>query len=1511
MADSQSKLILSVETSGAVTEVEKLKLALQGLHTKLESVATPNLASLNGLARRLQVANKQATSQIKEASEALVKEATRPLERLQQVAKRTSGSLSEMFRRTSLSMSNGVPLTQEAKELAKQISELDKVATKAQKSTEKAARAVYTAGRSQDGVGVRSKLALGDLQEAEKHIRTLEAVQKDAGAQMVMNYHREQDRLAKLEREAERQAKSRQRRAEAMERRIVELNATWSRMSGKYKHQTLSNIKVDTDKGLSQKALTNKFGSEALKAFGNPTLVAELSAQYGKVRSSASEATRATQGFSQASRETHALARGLSGSLNALWMTYGSLLPLLGGALVGSVAKNVYTTGKDLEYQLKFIEALGNTPIQVEDMMPAVMGSMKTPMEAAEALMALTQAGLSSKQALDALSSTMQLSTFGGLGMEEAATSMTTTLAAFNLGISEASRVGDVFAKAAAVSNTSVAQITESMKQASTAAYQYGISVEEVSAGLAVLAENNITGSAAGTAYRNMLKELYTPIARGEKAFKALGLSAFKASGEVKPLTQVLQELRAKLAGVTDEVKSKTLEAMFGERAGRAIRPILDDLDSYIEKTREMGEAQGFLAEGSAKLMDSVEGDANRIASAMQQAYAKSFAEVNSELRILMNNILNLTQSETIGGVFTGIAQGAITLISTITQMSDTLATMVIAYGVGRAALIAWNLATGEKARSLKDSIVNLKNSTLATMGNTKAINDNTKAKQANASAGQTADGGSTTVISRAGRVANAIGRVNFVLGAGITAYTLASTAMGIYNQEQRKIEADAQRVTLRVKTMTEELLAQAKAGDEAIQARALGKEGQMAETSAVRETLELERQKLYNLGVQIQERQRIVDVAEASKDIAQKERDILGHQGGLLNERKAANRMINKEIRESQQVNNSITPILAQHLSILNSVLGAETAILNVIRMQASARAQANMLSGLGGVVELQTMAKELDAAKTLGPLTKNQENLYKKIKEQRLDETLETFGQAFVTLDSGIKAGQDKLFARMTEDIQAFASKENIDAVRATEGLLNRVKDLSRTGNMSAGLKLLDGTAYEAAAKDLVGQYSQIEALEIGAIAASKRVKDNTEKFIKAVSEEATIADAPKESGGGGYKPTREEKYDNRLNNQAYKLIASTRAEANRAERASATELNKLYDELNAKYFTEEVNRAIEARNAAEEPFNKLIEDRKTKMEELEDLIISGSERGSEYTLQQVNDAKIQLQELARTIEELEARKAQAGALGYSYGQALFKEEFSFSARMLEETTKLQNEIDKVGYTVADSIIGSFDSMSEALANFVATGELNIKEFAANTLAELSKMAMKIAANQILMTIFGSLMSAPFSMGGYSLAGQSLSGAGALSGLTSVGPILSINAKGNAFNHGSVTKFAKGGAFTNTIAKGTTVAPMAMFGEAGPEAIMPLTRMPGGDLGIKAIPTGAEGISGGNNISVVTNVVVNSDGSASTSTQSNVNGEETFKQLSEQLAAENRRIIEKEMRQGGLIYQYVRANK
>lgn len=60
------------------------------------------------------------------------------------------------------------------------------------------------------------------------------------------------------------------------------------------------------------------------------------------------------------------------------------------------------------------------------------------------------------------------------------------------------------------------------------------------------------------------------------------------------------------------------------------------------------------------------------------------------------------------------------------------------------------------------------------------------------------------------------------------------------------------------------------------------------------------------------------------------------------------------------------------------------------------------------------------------------------------------------------------------------------------------------------------------------------------------------------------------------------------------------------------------------------------------------------------------------------------------------------------------------------------------------------------------------------------------------------------------------------------------------NSLGGGNVVAFAKGGAFTNSVTSGLNMAPMAMFGEAGPEAIMPLGRSSDGSLGVRLVDGG-----------------------------------------------------------------------
>ncbi len=121
--------------------------------------------------------------------------------------------------------------------------------------------------------------------------------------------------------------------------------------------------------------------------------------------------------------------------------------------------------------------------------------------------------------------------------------------------------------------------------------------------------------------------------------------------------------------------------------------------------------------------------------------------------------------------------------------------------------------------------------------------------------------------------------------------------------------------------------------------------------------------------------------------------------------------------------------------------------------------------------------------------------------------------------------------------------------------------------------------------------------------------------------------------------------------------------------------------------------------------------------------------------------------------------------------------------------------------------------------------------------------------------------------------------------------------NAYGNAFGANGIIPFAKGGMFTNSIVSSPTLFKFAdgaamrtgVMGEAGSEAIMPLTRGPGGALGVQAYGGG-----GGD-----TNITIHVD-----ATGTKVAGDDTnAKELGRVVTAAVQTEIIKQQRPGGLL--------
>ncbi|MCO7655881.1 phage tail tape measure protein [Pseudomonas aeruginosa] len=164
-------------------------------------------------------------------------------------------------------------------------------------------------------------------------------------------------------------------------------------------------------------------------------------------------------------------------------------------------------------------------------------------------------------------------------------------------------------------------------------------------------------------------------------------------------------------------------------------------------------------------------------------------------------------------------------------------------------------------------------------------------------------------------------------------------------------------------------------------------------------------------------------------------------------------------------------------------------------------------------------------------------------------------------------------------------------------------------------------------------------------------------------------------------------------------------------------------------------------------------------------------------------------------------------------------------------------------------DLFTNAFRGMEDAVATFATTGKLSFSDFAKSILADMARIATRAAASQALSSLFGGFF------GGGNAAVQS--------GVDNLVSNSGLFANGGAFA-GGVQMFATGGAFTNSVVSTPTAFGMSggrlgVMGEAGPEAVMPLTRTSSGALGVRAMG------GGGSQINVEVNIA--SDGSANVS--------------------------------------------
>ncbi|MCU3681480.1 phage tail tape measure protein [Enterobacter hormaechei subsp. hoffmannii] len=154
------------------------------------------------------------------------------------------------------------------------------------------------------------------------------------------------------------------------------------------------------------------------------------------------------------------------------------------------------------------------------------------------------------------------------------------------------------------------------------------------------------------------------------------------------------------------------------------------------------------------------------------------------------------------------------------------------------------------------------------------------------------------------------------------------------------------------------------------------------------------------------------------------------------------------------------------------------------------------------------------------------------------------------------------------------------------------------------------------------------------------------------------------------------------------------------------------------------------------------------------------------------------------------------------------------------------------------------------------------------------------------------------------FSFGASSAATASSGTAIQNAGANFTFNAKGNVYDSPSLSAYSNGVFQTPQLfafAKGAGI-----FGEAGPEAIMPLTRAPDGSLGVRAV-----GAGGGQSVSSAPQVYITIDGNGNTSTQTSPGLEQFGADVGKYVDQRYKQNIMRDIRPGGDIWNAMKGTR
>lgn len=323
--------------------------------------------------------------------------------------------------------------------------------------------------------------------------------------------------------------------------------------------------------------------------------------------------------------------------------------------------------------------------------------------DAAKAMHELAAGGRSVAQIMGGeAKAAVDLAAAGNYDLAQSAKTIATTMDIWKDSQLETNDVVNRLAGAANTSRFGVEDMSAAIAQGGGVAAQAGVSFQDFSTVIAATASSFASGSDAGTSFKTFVIGLTGNSEKAKDMIKQLGLEFYDAQGNMKPMSDIVQQLHDKLGPLSAELQTTALKTIFGNDAFRTAAGLMKltgaEFTTMSDKMRDTK-----ASDVAAQRMDNLAGSLEQLKGSMETLAIQTGERVIPVLGFLAKGATELANgfgampaaSQNMMLAFAGIAVGMPALISTISKAASMVSGLGTAMGTWHGQATAAALGIG------------------------------------------------------------------------------------------------------------------------------------------------------------------------------------------------------------------------------------------------------------------------------------------------------------------------------------------------------------------------------------------------------------------------------------------------------------------------------------------------------------------------------------------------------------------------------------------------------------------------------------------------------------------------------------------------------------------------------------------------------------------------------------------------------------------------------------------------